>query len=81
MALKNHKATYTLHGASTLTEGLLNSVLVVLDALITGGMMLLLNHSKKRLARLSLRHHQWKWFSSSKTTRFIPLSLYLDKNL
>ena len=43
--IKSGNSTHSLHAASTLTKRLLDSVLVILDTLVTGGVMLLLHHS------------------------------------
>ena len=48
LELKPLHRSYALHGTSTLTQRLLDTILMVLDTLITGGMMLLLHHSRKR---------------------------------
>ena len=48
LELKTPRCSYALHGTSTLTQRLLDTIPMVLDTLITGGMMLLLHHSRKR---------------------------------
>ena len=48
LELKTPRCSYALHGTSTLTQRLLDTILMVLDTLITGCMMLLLHHSRKQ---------------------------------
>ena len=47
LELETLHCAYALHGTSTLTQRLLDTILMVLDTLIAGGMMLLLHHSRK----------------------------------
>ena len=48
LSIKRETKGYSLHAASTLTERLLDTVLMVLNALVTSGVMLLLDHSTIR---------------------------------
>ena len=63
------KQPHSLHATSTLTLGLLDSVLVVLDALVTSGMMLLLHHSTAWSPSILLAPH----VSYRKTSLFQPV--------
>ena len=47
--VRHHTHPHSLHAASTLAKRLLDTVLVVLDTLITSSMMLLLHHSRNAL--------------------------------
>ena len=75
------KRTYSLHAASTLTKRLLDTVLMVLNALVTGGMMLLLHHSKTRLQLYS--ESQLMVLCNNNHSIFKPLTFFLiqDKTL
>ena len=50
LRVRLHTHAHSLHAASALAKRLLDSVLVVLDTLVTSSMMLLLHHSTIRSA-------------------------------
>ena len=53
---QKQQSAYSLHAASTLTKRLLNTILVVLNTLVTGGVVLLLDHSINKRVLIDL----WK---------------------